>query len=79
MWMCLFFHQGMLVIYPDFETAIDTFIGRLSGEQRVSLTEFLREKLDTKTEAELADLWEECGSDWYILDAKMREFCGSQL
>lgn len=69
-----YFDQDIFVIYSSVEEATAAFLKRLDQSEVIELSKFLETNLAAKSDTELADLWDETGSDMLVNDESAREF-----
>jgi len=74
-----YFHQDIHLVYSSVEEVAKAFIMRLDQSETNELVRFLERSLSSKSNSELADLWDKTGSDIIVDDAGIRDFLSKIL
>ncbi len=74
-----YYHQDIHLIYPSVEEVAKAFIARLDAAETTELVSFLETNLSSKSDSELADLWDKTGSDIIVDDSGIRGFLSKIL
>lgn len=74
-----YFHQDIHLIYSSVEEVAKAFIQRLDKSETKELVVFIETKLSASSDSELADLWDETGSDIIVDDHAIRDFLSKIL
>ena len=74
-----YFHQDIHLIYSSVEEVAKAFVLRLDQSETTELVNFLEKNLSSKSNSELADLWDKTGSDIIVDDNGIRDFLSKIL
>lgn len=68
-------HDQFFASYPDFWSGFQVFIGTLSQTQRAELLSYLTHlEASTATDAELAEVWIESGTQFWVPNDEIRDW-----